>query len=247
MDRAGFIAAVENLLGSKGYPDPTDAEVLILEDTCLRIEFYSENEMGIFNSEGWPCCLAMIGENPKHSMDASTVSTWELAFSTIEFGHERSLARFKQYEAYLLSAIETCKTLIKTQVIYKIGSHHQRPSVEIFLRDVPDIRLCRLEVSSTGYVFVHQPYTDHEDGVNRWFNSASAHLPESGTYIVEAFDGVVRDDRIVAALLQCENVSCKRVDVEIQKSSPNVPDQTVKAYQELMATEHHTFLEFTVQ
>lgn len=246
MNREGFIAAVENLLGTKGYPDPKDEEVLILEDKCLRIEFYSENEMGIFNSEGWPCCLAMIGENPKHSADAATVSSWEHAYSSVEFGHERSLSRYNDYEAYLLAAIETCKTHTKNPVNYVMGSSDQRPCAEVFLRELPDIRLYRMEVYATGHVVIHQPYTDVEDSVDRWFIRNNGRLESGIVHVLEVFDNKVADDSKVAAMLQIPDLCVSSRELHIKKTSEPEPDWLNDFYVELMAPEHRKFIEFAV-
>jgi hypothetical protein len=241
MDREGFLAEVEELLQAIHVPCTFDTDAHF-ETRTLEVTV-SENTVFVMGSEGWPLDIAVGKEGP---YPMSQVADWQEALRLVREQKERSEHNYTLYEKHLLSATETCKTFTRMPVRYVQGHENQRPVMDVYLAEIPHIRLYRLECWNNGYVRVVTQHDENSCSVDRWFSQAKKRRPEPGTYILEAFDGVLREDNIVAALIQEEDVYAKETQVVIHKSSPKWPDMSQKFYQDLMAVETHTYIEFVV-
>lgn len=242
MTFAEFRAAVSALLGAESVWK--DGEYVI-QNYCLKVECTEEGFL-ILGSDGY-ASYAKVGAEQHDPLADFHFDDWKAALAYVNQVREKSEFEYNEYKSYLNSAHETCKTLIKFPVIYKHGScEYLRPCLDVFAEGAPDVRLFRVKISSCGNAEVHQPYRDMEDNIDRWFNDALRATPEAGVHVVAVKDNTVEDDYFISRVIQCEDVSVKRIDFDVAKSSHNLPVENADAYKHVVAPQHYTFLEFTV-
>lgn len=239
MDRTEFLAAVAELLQVEekvcDFDDP------LFETPYLEVSVNGNTSVTVLGAEGWPLDLVIDGEGKYPDIN---VSGWQEAFDQIKTQATRSAQYFKQYEGYVLSAMETCKTFTKIPVRYEHGHENQRPILDVYLAEVPNVRLYRLECSNSGYISVATQYDEHRVNVDRWFIRAPK--PAAGTHVVvEVHNGIIHDDETVASLIQTE-ATVKETNVKIHKTAPHWPDLSIPFYRDLMKTEERRFVEFIV-
>lgn len=242
MTFADFRGAVSSLLGADSAWK--DGEYTI-QNYCLKVECTEEGFL-ILGADGYAAYAKVAAEQHDPLADFH-FDDWKAALVYVNQAREKSEFEYNEYKSYLNSAHETCKTLIKIPVTYKHGScEYLRPCLDVYAANVPDVRLFRVKITSTGYAEIHQPKLDMEDAVDHWFHSARRAPLEAGVHCVAVNDDVVEDDYFISRVIQCEDAVVRRIDFDVAKSSHNLPTETADLYKNVVAPQHYTFLEFTV-
>lgn len=241
MNRTDFVQNIEKLFESSSFQKDG---YTVIENHCYKVELSNDSdEMLTYSSAGWPT-LCAVGKQ-RNKMDVSYFDYWADAFSFIKQGLEKSQFNFDEYQKILDSAIEICKKHTKLQVIYKYGSFEQRPSVDVLVPHIPDVRLYRLEVSECGHVYLESEL-DIPIRPEGWFRTASRQDFPPGKHVVEIHDDTARDYHLLPWLLQKEGAEVVLTEMILEKHCAVPPDLSIEHYRNLLTTEHRKFFEFTV-